>query len=190
VTCAASGDRGSRQPVGRSERAAARPPHTELVAAVLVVLVVAALGATAALDRPARVVTVTTTIETPKPEILAVLTDFDAYDEWNPVITSASAEASLGSSLGLEPTLQGHDPEKLDAEVLVVNADHRLRPDVRDWEYEFLLQPIEPGRIEGSGCCEPRGSFAPFVDNEAAREALALIGKVLSTRLATGTRNG
>ena len=167
-----------------------------IVAAGLVVLVLAALGASAALDRPARVMTVTTTIEAPKPEIWAVLTDFDAYDEWNPVITSASGEATVGSSLDLELTLPGHDPEELDAEVLVVNGDHKLRwqdrlvaPGVRDWEYEFLLQPIEPGRIEVIQVLRAEGLLAPFVDEDAAREALALMGKALAARLATGTRS-
>jgi hypothetical protein len=167
-----------------------------LAVGILAVLLVAALGASAALDRPARVMIVTSTIEAPKPEIWAVLTDFDTYDEWNPVFTSASGEAVVGSSLDLELTLPGHDPEELDAEVLVVNGDHKLRwqdrlvaPGVRDWEYEFLLEPIEPGRIEVIQVLRAEGLLAPFVDEDAAREALDLMAKALAERLATGTRS-
>ena len=122
-TPAESGARGSRPPIGRRSALRRGLRNALLAVGILAVLVVAALGASAALDRPARVMTVTSTIEAPKPEIWAVLTDFDTYDEWNPVFTSASGEAVVGSSLDLELTLPGHDPEELDAEVLVVNGD-------------------------------------------------------------------
>ena len=45
----------------------------------LVLLVLLALGASAALDRPARVVTVSTTVDGPKRDVWATLTDFDSY---------------------------------------------------------------------------------------------------------------
>lgn len=159
--------------------------------AVLAGLVLAALGASAVLDRPARVMMVSSTVDAPKAEVWAVLTDFDDYDQWNPVITSASGEPEVGAELDLELTLPGHDPGELDAEVLNARPERKLRwqdrlvlPGVRDWEYEFVLQPLEPGRVVVVQLLRSEGLLAPFTDEEAAREALALIGEALAERVA------
>jgi hypothetical protein len=169
-----------------------RPLRLALVLlAALALLTLAALGASAALDRPARVVMVSSAVDASKADVWAVLTDFDDYDQWNPVITSASGEPVVGSELDLELTLPGHDPEELDAEVLIANGDRKLRwqdrlvlPGVRDWEYEFVLQPVEPGRVVVVQLLRSEGLLAPFTDEKAAREALALIGEALAERLA------
>ncbi|HJS69834.1 MAG TPA: SRPBCC domain-containing protein [Gaiellaceae bacterium] len=169
-----------------------RPLRLVLIAlAALVLLALAALGASAALDRPARIMMVSTAVEAPKPEVWAVLTNFDDYDQWNPVITSASGEPVVGTELDLELTLPGHDPEELDAEVLIVRGDRKLRwqdrlvvPGVRDFEYELIIQPVEPGRVVVVQLLRSEGLLAPFTDEEAGREALALIGEALVERLA------
>ena len=169
-----------------------RPLRLALVVlAALVLLALAALGASAALDRPARIMMVSTAVEASKPEVWAVLTNFDDYDQWNPVITSASGEPVVGAELDLELTLPGHDPEELDAEVLIVRGDRKLRwqdrlvvPGVRDFEYEFIIQPVEPGRVVVVQLLRSEGLLAPFTDEEAGREALALIGEALVERLA------
>jgi hypothetical protein len=169
-----------------------RPLRLALVGlAALVLLTLAALGASAALDRPARIMMVSSTVDASKPEVWAALTDFDDYDRWNPVFTSASGEPVAGSELDLELTLPGHDPEELDAEVLISRRDRKLRwqdrlvlPGVRDWEYEFVIQPVEPGRVVVVQLLRSEGLLAPFTDEEAAREALALIGEALADRVA------
>jgi hypothetical protein len=169
-----------------------RPLRLALVGlAALVLLTLAALGASAALDRPARIMMVSSTVDASKPEVWAALTDFDDYDRWNPVFTSASGEPVAGSELDLELTLPGHDPEELDAEVLIARRDRKLRwqdrlvlPGVRDWEYEFVIQPVEPGRVVVVQLLRSEGLLAPFTDEEAAREALALIGEALADRVA------
>lgn len=169
-----------------------RPLRLVLIAlAALVLLALAALGASAALDRPARIMMVSTAVEASKPEVWAVLTNFDDYDQWNPVITSASGEPVVGAELDLELTLPGHDPEELDAEVLIVRGDRKLRwqdrlvvPGVRDFEYELIIQPVEPGRVVVVQLLRSEGLLAPFTDEEAGREALALIGEALVERLA------
>jgi hypothetical protein len=169
-----------------------RPLRLALVLlAALALLTLAALGASAALDRPARVVMVSSAVDASKADVWAVLTDVDDYDQWNPVITSASGEPVVGTELDLELTLPGHDPEELDAEVLIANGHRKLRwqdrlvlPGVRDWEYEFVLQAVEPGRVVVVQLLRSEGLLAPFTDEKAAREALALIGEALAERLA------
>jgi len=157
----------------------------------LVLLVLLALGVSAALDRPARVVTVSTTVDGPKRDVWATLTDFDSYAEWNPVLTEASGEAREGEGLDLVLALPGHDPESLDAEVLIVRSGRKLRwqdrlvlPGVRDWEYEFVLEPLENGRIRLDQVMHIEGLLAPFADIAAARKALELQGEALAERLA------
>src|SRR5688572_11078326 len=83
------------------------------------------------------------------------------------------------AELDLELTLPGHEPEELDAEVLIVRDERKLRwqdrlvlPGVRDWEYEFVIQPLEPGRVVVVQLLRSDGLLAPFTDEEAAREAL------------------
>ena len=166
-----------------------RPLRLALLAlAGLAAALLVALGASALLDRPAQIASLSATVEAPKPEVWAVLTDFAAYDEWNPVLREASGEAREGSTLELEAALPGHDPESLDAEVLIARPDKKLRwqdrlvvPGLRDWEYEFVLEPLEPGRVLIVQQLRVEGLLAPFADEDAARQALVLMADALGT---------
>jgi hypothetical protein len=170
----------------------ARPLRLALLAlGGLALLTLLALGASAALDRPARVVTATTTVDGPKRDVWAALTDFGAYEEWNPVVTDAAGEAREGTGLDLVVALPGHDPESLDAQVLIARPERKLRwqdrlvlPGVRDWEYEFVLEPVEGGRVRVVQLLRIEGLLAPFADTAAAREALELVAEALAERLA------
>jgi hypothetical protein len=173
-----------------------RPLRLALIAlGGLAVLTLVALGASAALDRPARVVTVTSSVEGSKQDVWRALTDFDAYSEWNPVFTEASGEARQGGELHLTATLPGHDPEELDAEILIFRPERKLRwqdrlllPGVRDWEYELVLEPLADGRVRIAQLLHFEGLLAPFADTDAARQALELQAAALVERLASGQR--
>jgi hypothetical protein len=161
-----------------------------LLALGLIVLVLAALGASALLDRPAQVASSSATVPGPKREVWAVLTDFERYGEWNPFVTRASGEVVEGGHLELEAVLPGHDPETLDAEVLIVRPERKLRwqdrllvPGLRDWEYEFALEPLPDGRVLVVQQLRAEGLLAPFFDAEAAEEALELAAAALAERL-------
>jgi hypothetical protein len=168
-----------------------RPLRLALLAlAGLAVAVLLALGASALLDRPARVASLSATVEARKPEVWAALTDFAAYDDWNPFLRKASGEAREGASLELEAVLPGHEPESLDAKVLIARPDRKLRwqdrlvvPGLRDWEYEFVLEPLEPGRVLVVQQLRVEGLLAPFADTGAAQEALELLVEALQQRL-------
>ena len=62
--------------------------------------------------------------------------------------------------------------------------DRLVLPGVRDWEYEFVLEPLENGRIRLDQVMHIEGLLAPFADIAAAREALELQGEALAERLA------
>lgn len=166
-----------------------------LVLAGLAVLCLVALGASAALDRPARVVTLTSTVEGTKQDVWETLTGFATYEEWNPVVTEASGEAREGSSLDLTVVLPGHDPEQLEATVLLARPERKLRwqdrlllPGVRDWEYEFVLDPLGGGRVRVVQLLRIEGLLAPFADTDAAAEALDLMARALAERLGGSQR--
>lgn len=161
----------------------------------LAVLCLVALGASAALDRPARVVTLTSTVEGTKQDVWETLTGFATYEEWNPVVTEASGEAREGSQLDLEVVLPGHDPEQLEATVLTARPERKLRwqdrllaPGVRDWEYEFVLDPLGGGRVRVVQLLRIEGLLAPFADTDAAAEALDLMARALAERLSGSQR--
>lgn len=162
-----------------------------LALAVLTGVTIVALGTSAAIERPARIVVLSGSVEASKQEAWAVLTDFDAYDEWNPFIRQASGEARVGTRLRLEAVLPGHDPESLDAKVLVARPERKLRwqdrlylPGLRDWEYEFVLLPVEPGRVLVVQQLHVEGLLAPFADTGAMQEALQDAVEALRVRLA------
>lgn len=170
----------------------ARPLRAALLAlGALALLALAALGASAVLDRPAKVVSMSSTVPGPKAEVWEVLTDFAGYEEWNPVVTSASGQAREGADLELDVRLPGHDPETLDPSVLIARPERKLRwqdrpllPGIEDWEYEFVLQPVEDGRVLVVQQLRIEGLLAPFADDDAAREALELMAEALEQRLA------
>ena len=172
----------------------ARPVRLALVALVALVLALGvALLASAATDRPEKTVTVGATVPGPKREVWRVLADFERYGEWNPVIRRASGRAREGTSLELELALPGQDPEKLEPEVLIARPERKLRwqdrlvvPGLRDWEYEFVLQPVENGRVLVVQQLRAEGLLAPLADAGDAREALELIADALEQRLSQG----
>jgi hypothetical protein len=170
------------------------PRALRLTLLVLGGLVAAALLAPALstlLDRPAKTVSVSATVEGRKQEVWEVLTDFAAYEEWNPFMRRAAGEAREGTTLELETVLPGEEPRSLDAEVLIARPDRKLRwqdrlvvPGLRDWEYEFVLEPLEPGRVLVVQQLRAEGLLAPFADKGAAQEALQLTAEALQARLA------
>jgi hypothetical protein len=169
-----------------------RPLRLALIAlGGLAGLILVALGTSAALDQPARVVTVTSTLEGSKQDAWRALTAFEAYSDWNPVFTEASGEARADGTVELAAALPGHDPEQLDAKILIFRPERKLRwqdrlllPGVRDWEYEFVLDPVGNGRVRLTQVLHFEGLLAPFADTHAAEEALELQAAALAERLA------
>jgi hypothetical protein len=164
-----------------------------LVVAGLAAAALLALALSAALDRPARIVSASTELRVRKPEAWAVLTDFAGYRDWNPFIVRAAGEAEEGAVLRLEAAVPGHGRQSLDATVLVAHPDRKLRwqdrlvlPGLRDWEYEFVLEPLGDGRTLLVQQLRVEGLLAPFADTDALREALERSGEALQERLDAG----
>jgi hypothetical protein len=100
-------------------------------------------------------------IEAPARRVWDVLTDFDAYREWNPFIGRISGDLTPGSKLRLEVSPSAGRSLTLRARVTVVRPDEELA-----WRVSHM--PV-PGLIEGVHCfrlSEPEPGTTRFVQGE------------------------
>ncbi|MBS4027465.1 MAG: SRPBCC domain-containing protein [Ignavibacteriales bacterium] len=82
-----------------------------------------------------------------------ILTDFEGYEKWNPLITNAEGEAIKGAKLKIEVTMNGK-PMKFSPKVLVAEKNIELR-----WigkvvskkffagEHIFIIAPLGKNKI-------------------------------------------
>jgi len=83
-----------------------------------------------------------------------VLTDFSAYGEWNPFITSISGEVRRGARLKVRVQPSGGRGMTFRPTVLAADPDRELRwvgclllPGIFEGEHAFLITPLENGRV-------------------------------------------
>ena len=83
-----------------------------------------------------------------------VLTDFGAYGEWNPFITSISGEVRRGARLKVRVQPSGGRGMTFRPTVLAADRNRELRwvgrllfPGIFDGEHAFLITPLENGRV-------------------------------------------
>jgi hypothetical protein len=74
-----------------------------------------------------RVIHTETEIDAPPAAVWAVLTDFDAYPEWNPLITNAEGTLAVGEVLTLRMLLGGEKAQTFTPEVRAVRENAELR---------------------------------------------------------------
>ena len=154
-----------------------------------------ALLASAFLDRPATTVTTSAIVSATPEEVWATLLDVEGYAEWNPVLRGGSNPTGEGDTFVVELDLPGHDAESLEPTVLIFRPDRKLRwqdrlllPGVRDWEYEFVIEPLEAGSVVVVQRLRAEGLLSLFADEDAAREGLELMTEALVERLGGQSR--
>ena len=92
-----------------------------------VVLAVLAIFASAALDRPSKTVVNEVTVDASAATVWGILTDFNRYGDWNPVVTSISGERRLGAELDLALQRPGADVEELRPEIVIWRPERKFR---------------------------------------------------------------
>jgi hypothetical protein len=119
-------------------------------------------------------------IEATPDRVWEVLTDFAAYQDWNPFIIQAAGQAVPGTRLELHMRLSGRRPTTIRPEVLEAEPARRLRwlgrllmPGLFDGEHTFTIQPAGPGRVRLTQQEEFRGLLAPLVLKMIAKPTLA-----------------
>jgi len=165
-----------------------------LAVAVILLVVVIAVGASAALDAPARSVDTATLIEAPREKVWDLVMDFDAYPEWNPYITSIRGVPAPGRTLAITIHPPGDGTSEIEAEVYTFHPPRKFRwqsryllPGLRDFEYEVIVAPVGPGRTSLLQRARFEGLLTPFGDVDSAQEGLELSAAALKRRVeATG----
>jgi hypothetical protein len=156
----------------------------------VIVLLVLALPASALLDRPAKTLSREIVISAPKARVWKELTDFDAYEQWNPYITRARGEARPGSTVELRIVPPGEEAVDASAEILIVRDKRKLEwqrrrylPGVLDLESTFRLFPTGNGRVRVVYEGRYEGLLAPFADDDAARRGVERMLAALRRRV-------
>jgi hypothetical protein len=92
-------------------------------------------------------------IDAPSERVWEVLTDFDAYLEWNPFIRAVEGEPVVGSRLKVRIEPPGARGMTFKPTVRAVEAGRELRwlgrllvPGVFDGEHRLVVEPLDGGR--------------------------------------------
>jgi hypothetical protein len=129
-----------------------------------------------------RTIETTSHIDAPPEIVWDVITDFAAYPQWNPFITSIEGEAREGAHLRTTFQLAGRRPRTFRPTVKVVEPGRRLV-----WLGRLLI----PGLFDGEHgfALRPAASGTDFVHTERFRGILPpLVGRVLAATHEAFTR--
>ena len=134
-----------------------------------------------------------THIEAPPAAVWAVLTDLQAYGQWNPVVTRARGEFTPGLRLSLTLRLFGGAPKAVSANLLRVLRSRELGCVVRmgpagllDVLYEVRLEPSESSGVDVVQSVTVSGILMPifwFRRRDSLRRALGEFGAALGERV-------
>jgi hypothetical protein len=131
-------------------------------------------------------------LEAPPESVWAVLTDLDAYAEWNPQTVRASGVVSVGERVELTVRPGGGRRRTIEAEV--VDADP---PTWLEWvatvgvrrlfeaRHVFELEPLGDGRTRLHNHETLSGVLVPFVVSDDADADYEAMNRALAARLAT-----
>ena len=119
-----------------------------------------------------------TTIDAPVERVWQVLTDFEAFPQWNPFIRHIRGAPVEGSRLEVFLGASGTRGMKFRPKVLTVVPNRELRwlgrlglPGLFDGEHIFELEAIGPGRTKFVQRERFRGIFLPFLRRSLDRDA-------------------
>ena len=137
-----------------------------------------------------------TTIDAPVERVWQVLTDFEAFPQWNPFIRRIRGAPVEGSRLEVFLGASGTRGMKFRPKVLTVVPNRELRwlgrlglPGLFDGEHIFELEAIGPGRTKFVQRERFRGIFLPFLRRSLDRDArrgFEEMNQALRERVVTG----
>jgi hypothetical protein len=118
-----------------------------------------------------------------------VLTDFDAYPEWNPFFVDAAGKAEVGKSIVVTMQPVGKDKQSFKPKVLEVDHQKRLvwrgrlfMPFLFDGTHHFTIEPIDASSVRFTQYEEFRGIFVPFAGFAPYREGWLRMNHALKQR--------
>lgn len=129
-------------------------------------------------------------LEAPPESVWAVLTDLDAYAEWNPQTVRASGVVAAGERVELTVRPGGGRRRTMEAEVVDADAPTRLEwvasvggRRVFEARHTFELEPLGDGRTRLHNCETLSGVLVPFVVSADAEADYEAMNRALAERL-------
>ena len=173
------------------------PRGVKLALAVLAgtfVLLALAVLASASLDRPSRTIQSEVTIEASRETVWRILTDFEDYARWNPLMTTAAGDARLGAHIELAIQPPHKDTQDFSPEITVLRPNRKLAwmsrqlvPGVADREYEVIIEPLGDERVRVVMHKRFEGILIPFTPTGEEQVGLDLMADALKRRAEEAT---
>ena len=177
--------------IGRVPRAA------KLAVAGLVgafALLALAVFASAALDRPSKTIRSEVTVEASRETVWRILTDFEDYSRWNPLMVTAAGDARLGAHLHVALQPPESDSRELSPEITILRPNRKLAwmsrelvPGISDREYEVILEPLGDERVRVLMHKRFEGILVPFGSTDEEQLGLDLMADALKERAEEAT---
>jgi hypothetical protein len=118
-------------------------------------------------------------IEASAARVWDVVTDFSAYDDWNPFMIQASGAPVVGERLSIRMQPQDGRAMTFRPTVLEAIPGKRLRwlgrlllPKIFDGEHSFSIEPLDEGRVRLIQQEEFRGVLVPLLARSLDRSTL------------------
>ena len=114
-----------------------------------------------------------------------VLTDFSAYNSWNPFIREVSGAAMLGGRLVVRLQGSGTSTMTFRPRVLAARKPHELRwlgrlgiPGLFDGEHSFTIAPSDGGDVLFTQAESFRGLLVPLLWRRLERDTKPMFGRM------------
>jgi hypothetical protein len=154
-----------------------------------VVLLVLGVVASAALDRPSKTIASEVTIEASRETVWRILTNFEDYERWNPLMTTAEGDARLGAHIRVDLRPPHSDTQEVSSEITVLRPNRKLAwmsrsfvPGIMDREYEAIIEPLEENRVRIVMHKRFEGILIPFMSTGEEQVGLDLMAEALKER--------
>ena len=142
-------------------------------------------------------ITTVVDIDAPPSTVWSVLTDTDAYPEWNPFVRELTGELVTGARLRVVLGAPGRRPMTLRPRVLTASPPrelawlgHFLVPGVFDARHSFVLEPLPGGGTRFTQSEHFSGILVPFLGRVLASTSSGFdaMNEALRTRSELRTR--
>ena len=124
-------------------------------------------------------------VEATPDQVWKVLSDFEAYREWNPAFVSVDGIAEEGTRLDIRFKLKGDRSIRMRPTVLVAEPGRELRwlgrlfvPGLFDGEHRFEIHEEAPGRVRFVQAERFRGLLVPFLKRLIEVDTVAMFERV------------
>ena len=132
-----------------------------------------------------------TEIDAPPSAVWTVLTDFDAYDEWNPLVVDADGRAEVGERITITVKSAGRRPSTMPARVTAADAERKLEwvggprvPGLFTGRHTLELEPLDGGRTRLVNRERVTGLLVPFVVPRSIEVDYEAMNRTLAQRVA------